>query len=125
MASTKKKRKRDEEKFEEGITKEAEEDMMKVEVEADVLVEEKLVLALEKKTFTLVAHDWGGAVAWVFAALHPEMLDNLIICNIPHITALEDQRKNGWKQKLKSWYMIFFQVSLHFKMLHGTKGTPP
>ena len=50
MASTKKKRKRDEEKFEEGITKEAEEDMMKVkvEVEADVLVEEKLVLAMEK-----------------------------------------------------------------------------
>ena len=48
MASTKKKRKRDEEKFEEGITKEAEEDMMKVEEEADVLVEEKLVLAMDK-----------------------------------------------------------------------------
>ena len=46
MASTKKKRKRDEEKFEEGITKEAEEDMMKVE--ADLLVEEELVLTMEK-----------------------------------------------------------------------------
>ena len=37
-------------------------------------------------TFTLVAHDWGGVVAWVFAAQHPEMLDKLVIINAPHPT---------------------------------------
>ena len=26
-----------------------------------------------------VAHDWGGGVAWTFAALHPEMLSNLVL----------------------------------------------
>ena len=25
-----------------------------------------------------VAHDWGGGVAWSFAALHPELLSNLV-----------------------------------------------
>ncbi len=39
-----------------------------------------------RTTFTLVAHDWGGVVAWVFAALHPEMLDKLVIVNAPHPT---------------------------------------
>lgn len=26
-----------------------------------------------------VAHDWGGGVAWSFAALHPELLSNLVL----------------------------------------------
>ena len=28
--------------------------------------------------FTLVAHDWGGAVAWVFAMIQPGMLERLV-----------------------------------------------
>jgi pimeloyl-ACP methyl ester carboxylesterase len=32
----------------------------------------------------LVAHDWGGAVAWTFSALRPEMLKRLVIINSPH-----------------------------------------
>ena len=67
MASTKKKRKRDEEKFEEGITKEAEEDMMKVEVEADVLVEEELVLAQEAAHLSQAYHQ----VFWITAPQSP------------------------------------------------------
>lgn len=34
--------------------------------------------------FTLVAHDWGGYVAWWLAIKHPERLERLISINIPH-----------------------------------------
>jgi len=68
-----------------------------------------LVESVGKKTLTLVAHDWGGIVAWSFAALHPNMVENLVVCNIPHPTALNDTRKTNFEQVLKSWYIIFFQ----------------
>ncbi|MDT9000589.1 alpha/beta hydrolase [Paucibacter sp. APW11] len=32
----------------------------------------------------LVAHDWGGAVAWNLAVQRPAMLDQLVIINSPH-----------------------------------------
>ena len=33
---------------------------------------------------TLVAHDWGGAIAWNLAAQEPELLERLVIINSPH-----------------------------------------
>merc|ERR1712080_718393 len=71
-----------------------------------------LVKELGVEKFTLVAHDWGGAVAWSFAALHPELLDNLIILNLPHLLALMESRGKTWEQALKSWYIIFFQCPI-------------
>src|SRR5687767_1065914 len=41
-------------------------------------------LAGRGRKFTLVAHDWGANVAWVFAMFHPEMLERLIIINGAH-----------------------------------------
>src|SRR5438105_4960895 len=32
----------------------------------------------------IVGHDWGGAVAWGFAMRHPEMVERLIVLNLPH-----------------------------------------
>ena len=71
-----------------------------------------LVEGLGVNKFTLVGHDWGGAICWTFAALYPELLDNLIICNCPHTLSLRDQRQRGWEQKLKSWYIVFFQCPM-------------
>ena len=45
----------------------------------------ELVIGLNKTSFTLIGHDWGGAVSWAFAATYPDMLDNLILCNMPHL----------------------------------------
>jgi len=71
-----------------------------------------LVEGLGVSKFTLVAHDWGGAIAWNVAAIYPEMVENLIICNLPHVLALEDAQRGTWAQKLKSWYMVFFQCPI-------------
>jgi len=71
-----------------------------------------LVEELGAKKFTLVAHDWGGAVSWCFAALYPEMLENLIVINLPHLLALLEHRAKTWEQALKSWYIIYFQCPI-------------
>ena len=34
--------------------------------------------------FTLVGHDWGGAIAWMAALQHPNRIARLIIVNAPH-----------------------------------------
>lgn len=56
---------------------------------------------------TLVAHDWGGAVAWTFAALRPELIERLVIINSPHpATFLRELQRNP-EQQAASAYMNF------------------
>ena len=55
----------------------------------------------------LVAHDWGGAVAWTFAALHPEMLQRLVIINSPHPATFLRELQHSPQQQAASAYMNF------------------
>lgn len=50
------------------------------------LVEDLRLLAahLGYDKFTMVAHDWGGAIAWNFAIALPQLLHKLVIVNAPH-----------------------------------------
>ena len=57
----------------------------------------------------LVGHDWGGAIAWHFAYTYPQMLEKLIILNLPHPAELSKGLKTR-QQLLKSWYIFFFQL---------------
>jgi len=59
--------------------------------------------------FTLVAHDWGGVVAWVFAAQHPELLDKLVIVNAPHPTLFGKLLQTDAAQQRASSYMVMFR----------------
>jgi pimeloyl-ACP methyl ester carboxylesterase len=43
--------------------------------------------ALGATTFHLVAHDWGGQVAWLTAALHADRLTGLTVLSRPHPAA--------------------------------------
>ena len=61
------------------------------------------------RTFTLVAHDWGGVVAWVFAALHPDMIDRLVIVNAPHPTVFGRLLREDPDQQRASQYMLMFR----------------
>ena len=60
-------------------------------------------------TFPLVAHDWGGVVAWVYAAQHPEMLDRLVILNAPHPSLFGSELRENPAQQKASEYMLMFR----------------
>lgn len=55
----------------------------------------------------LVAHDWGGAVAWNFANQHPALLRRLAIINSPHPGTFLRELQNSPAQQAASAYMNF------------------
>ncbi|QTN27658.1 alpha/beta hydrolase [Rhodoferax sp. AJA081-3] len=55
----------------------------------------------------LVAHDWGGAVAWNFANQLPELTCKLAIINSPHPGTFLRELKNNTAQQAASAYMNF------------------
>jgi pimeloyl-ACP methyl ester carboxylesterase len=75
------------------------------------LIEDVRALAekLGHKKFTLVAHDWGGAIAWAFAIAHPEYLDKLVIINAPHPGVFARELRENPAQQKASAYMNMFR----------------
>lgn len=55
----------------------------------------------------LVAHDWGGAVAWNFANQLPQLTRRLAIVNSPHPGTFLRELKTNPEQQLASAYMNF------------------
>jgi pimeloyl-ACP methyl ester carboxylesterase len=55
----------------------------------------------------LVAHDWGGALAWNLAAQRPELLRRLLIINSPHPAAFLRELRHSPAQQQASAYMNF------------------
>lgn len=55
----------------------------------------------------LVAHDWGGAVAWNLANQHPELSQQLTIINSPHPGTFLRELKTNPTQQAASAYMNF------------------
>jgi pimeloyl-ACP methyl ester carboxylesterase len=66
-----------------------------------------LIDALGGRIEALIAHDWGGALAWGLAAQRPEAVQRLVIVNSPHpATFLRELRTNP-AQQAASAYMTF------------------
>lgn len=57
----------------------------------------------------LVAHDWGGAIAWSFAAAHPEYVRQLVILNAPHPVIFARELAFNPEQQRASAYMNLFR----------------
>lgn len=55
----------------------------------------------------LIAHDWGGALAWGLAAQHPESIDRLVIINSPHPATFLRELRDNPQQQASSAYMNF------------------
>jgi pimeloyl-ACP methyl ester carboxylesterase len=68
---------------------------------ADQLGQEKIFLA---------GHDWGAAVAWSAALLHPQRIAKLVVLNVPHPSVMRKFLSTRPRQLLRSWYMFFFQL---------------
>lgn len=60
--------------------------------------------------FRLVAHDWGGLVAWWTASHHPERIARLAILNAPHPAIFGPYLRRHPTQMLRSSYVGFFQI---------------
>ncbi len=68
---------------------------------ADQLGQEKVFLA---------GHDWGAAVAWGTALLHPQRIAKLVVLNVPHPSVMRKFLSTRPRQFFRSWYMFFFQL---------------
>ena len=55
----------------------------------------------------LVAHDWGGALAWNLAAQRPDLLRRLLIINSPHPATFLRELRHNPQQQAASAYMNF------------------
>ncbi|GMT22426.1 hypothetical protein PFISCL1PPCAC_13723 [Pristionchus fissidentatus] len=70
-----------------------------------------LIHGLGYEKAVVMAHDWGGAVAWRHALNYPQSVDRLVMCNCPHPAAFSHLLKTSSDQRSHSWYMLFFQTA--------------
>ena len=68
-----------------------------------------LMDALGVKYFTLVGHDWGGAVAWTAALRHPFRVKRLVIVNAPHPLVFQKSLIEDEAQREASQYIRWFR----------------
>jgi epoxide hydrolase 4 len=70
-----------------------------------------VIQSLGDGPMTLVGHDWGGAIAWAFAYAHPDLLQRLIVMNMPHPAKFAEGLRTP-QQLARSWYIGAFQLPL-------------
>ena len=58
----------------------------------------------------LIGHDWGGVISWQVALRRAVPLDGLVILNAPHPVVFDRVLRAGLKQRLRSWYVLFFML---------------
>jgi epoxide hydrolase 4 len=75
-------------------------------LEADIA---GLLRALGHSRAHLVGHDWGGVLAFSFAAHQPRLVEKLAVLNAPHPNAMARALLRP-AQLRRSWYLFFFQL---------------
>lgn len=83
-----------------------------------------LIDASGAREVTLVAHDWGAIIAWMFAIRKTRPLTRLIIMNVPHPLCFAREIRT-WRQMKKSWYVFFFQIPRLPEAVLGANDAKP
>ncbi len=88
----------------------------------DVLVEDvaALIRVSGAAETLLIAHDWGGMLAWTLVSRRPSLVHRLIICKLPHPACFLREVKRP-VQFFKSWYVLFFQLPALPELLLGAR----
>jgi pimeloyl-ACP methyl ester carboxylesterase len=68
-----------------------------------------VIKAEGRSSAVIVGHDWGGAVAWTLAMMHPEWTQALVILNLPHPSGIQREIKSNPQQRKNSEYAFNFQ----------------
>ena len=69
-----------------------------------------LIAASGRRRAIVIGHDWGGAVSWWLAANHPELIERLVIINVPHPFVWQRLMLTDPRQTLRSWYVFALQL---------------
>ncbi|MDQ3009867.1 MAG: alpha/beta hydrolase [Acidobacteriota bacterium] len=69
-----------------------------------------VVKHLGREKAIIVGHDWGGIVSWTTAMFLPQMVEKLIILNLPHPRGLNRELVNNPAQQKNSQYARNFQL---------------
>lgn len=70
----------------------------------------ELIGQLSTQKIILVGHDWGGGIAWELAGQHPQLIEKLVILNMPHLKVMRETVTSNLRQLMRSWYVGFFQI---------------
>ena len=79
-----------------------------------------LIDASGAREVVLLGHDWGAIIAWYYAMRPERPLERLVIMNVPHPQCFRENM--SWRQLLRSWYAIFFQIPWLPEKLLGAGG---
>jgi len=69
-----------------------------------------LIKTVTDKKAVVVGHDWGGVVAWRLAMDYPQLIQQLVVINMPHPEVFNRTLKTSPVQMLRSSYAAFFQL---------------
>jgi pimeloyl-ACP methyl ester carboxylesterase len=78
------------------------------EIVGDLL---QLIGALGYRRATVVAHDWGGAVAWALAIARADVVERLIVLNSPHPIPFARELAHNPAQQAASAYMNWLRAA--------------
>ena len=88
---------------------------------ADALIDDIFALAdtLGIESFTLVGHDWGGAISWAAALRGDPRLTRLAIVNAPHPVIFQKSLIESPEQRAASQYISAFRSKMFEKAVEG------